>query len=121
MYVKSLKHYICYLLDIQIRIPHQAPVYFSCALSALSDRFYDQRLARMHIACGKNIFHACLKRTGRSLYIRPLIDLYLKSIRYILLRSQKTGGDQYDIGIQNLFRAGRFFVDHPSGGVFFPD
>lgn len=57
-----------FLLNIQIRITHQAFIYFTCAFTSLSDRFDNQRLSCVHIARCKDIFHVCFKTNVKNVF-----------------------------------------------------
>ena len=75
----------------------------------------------MHIARGKDIRHIRPILAGRSLYVRPLIDLDTERIRHILLAAQESRRDQDDLCRQNLLTAGDFFHIHAAGRlILFP-
>ena len=74
----------------------------------------------MHIACNKYFISVCLILSVFRLNISACIEFYFKCISNVFLASQKSGGNEYDVGIEYLFGVGYFFHIHSSGfWVFF--
>ena len=101
-----------FLLNIQIRITHQAFIYFTCAFTSLSDRFDNQRLSCVHIARCKDIFHVCFKTILLCLHIGSWRQFHLKSIRDVFLCPQEARSNEYKLAVHDFFTACYFFTIH---------
>ena len=89
--------------NLKVRVTHKGFIHLFCHISSLADGTYHQRLADVHITCGKDIRYVSGMFSRLRCHIGTAVHIDSEGFGHIILTSKESGCDEYQFYIQYKF------------------